>query len=193
LANRGGKVEGIPTPDGASQGIQQREYMDSAYPGTTPWERLGVGQAGQSVASSAISAQSQQALQKREMINQNVMQMRELAARQSINAAQLRTQAMGYGSIGGTQGAKAMLDLHDGVSPSADPVGEKVASETQRNEFGSWNPFVSFGKGIMGNNFLKGVPRPSHDRTLPPVHPFWSDKTKYLTPKDQLKLKLRKS
>ena len=38
-------IEG-PGDTGSRLGQMQKEYMDAAYPGTNPWERLGAGQSG---------------------------------------------------------------------------------------------------------------------------------------------------
>lgn len=112
------KITGIPTPaaspTGLQQGQQQLDYMDTAFPGTTPWERLGQSSAMGGIASSAIQAQSALQMQRNQLANENVLQARELATRLMVTKQNNRVQAMGYGSPMGVRAAQAMMNLYDG-------------------------------------------------------------------------------
>lgn len=68
------KVAGVPTPaqpkSGRERGMDDADYMDAVYPGTTPWERLGAPSAGGAgVASAEASGKIQKDLQSRELDN----------------------------------------------------------------------------------------------------------------------------
>ena len=68
------KIAGIPLPgQGASLGQDMKAYMDKAFPGTNPWERLGSQYAGAGVESAKVSTKSQEK-----------MQVKELASRERI-------------------------------------------------------------------------------------------------------------
>lgn len=71
----GKKIEGVPTPmTGQEAGQWQAAFQDAAYPGTTPWERLGQSPA----TSAAIESQSQQKIASRQQRNEQILQMRQL-------------------------------------------------------------------------------------------------------------------
>ena len=53
------KVPGVPKPPtGQEMGVDNRNYMDESFPGTTPQERLGVSSPIGSVASAGVGAQA---------------------------------------------------------------------------------------------------------------------------------------
>lgn len=65
------KIPGVPTPSNAQQGAGYRGFMDEAFSGTTPWERLGATTGGQPGA--ALSANSAQGMQEREFKQQRTL------------------------------------------------------------------------------------------------------------------------
>ena len=75
--NVSGKVLGIPSP-----GQEARTFMDQAYPGTNPWERLGAQGGVASVA--AQQQRSQRTMQSKEQSNQRYMQEKELQTRRYV-------------------------------------------------------------------------------------------------------------
>ena len=53
-------MDGITRPSGRSEGGRMKDMMDAAYPGTTPWERLGGGGGGTAgVVGSMITSRRQ--------------------------------------------------------------------------------------------------------------------------------------
>jgi len=131
------KITGIPSALSATeQGTQAAEYMNAAYPGTTPWDRLGAGGGG---SPSALSASN---VERMKMRQENKMQSRQLSTQAMIadrqNRAHLISTASGYG----IPAIKEVLKAYDGfrTQPYDTPVQqgrEKVPSEIHRNEYGS--------------------------------------------------------
>lgn len=71
----GDKVFGIPSPKtGSAAGLEQREYMESAFPGSSTLDRLGISQASQGVN----VAKQQRANKKSEMGMMATMQDKQL-------------------------------------------------------------------------------------------------------------------
>lgn len=109
IADIGDKVTGIPTPSdplsASQQGIDLRSFMDQAYPGTTPWERLG-GNTGNfgSVTGADIQAKMHERLQSRELRN-----AREIA--EGNNVASILAAASPQGAMA----AQALVDKYHGV------------------------------------------------------------------------------
>lgn len=91
------KVPGIPTPtSGSESGLDYRGFMDEAFPGTTPWERLGASTGGQPAATlTAGSAQS--------------MQNREFQQQKKITEMNNRASIIGSSSLGGAEEAQSKL------------------------------------------------------------------------------------
>lgn len=82
------KIPGIPGLGGAtgrSLGRDARDYFDEAYPGTTPWERLGgSGYAGAGVEASKETARSAERMQDKELATRtNIAGMQAKAQTQS--------------------------------------------------------------------------------------------------------------
>lgn len=67
------KIEGIPTPEhvsGPEAGVDYRGFMNEAYPGTTPWERLGAsGGPSSAVVSENMKNKAQFRMQSQELNN----------------------------------------------------------------------------------------------------------------------------
>lgn len=140
----GRKVFGVPTPDdplqGSDRGLEQLEYMDTAFPGTTPWERLGASGSGNaSQAAADVSARSAQYMQRKELSN-----ARSIA--RDTNRASIISSTAGLGPVA----RDSSLGAYDyGPAPAYDtPVQqgrEKVDSEKHRNRYGSVSSAVSSG------------------------------------------------
>ncbi|AJK28292.1 putative minor spike protein [Eel River basin pequenovirus] len=61
------KIAGIPLPGhGAMAGQDAAAFMDKAYPGTNPWERLGAN-AGASIGAAEKTTKSQERMQEKEL------------------------------------------------------------------------------------------------------------------------------
>lgn len=128
--------------------------MDRAYPGTTPWERLGVGNVSGGIASTAMEQASNMKIQQMQLANQNIMQDKEILARMAMADKQNRITAMGYGSPMGVKAAKKFMDLYDGKQDNnPDPMNERGQSEIHRNLYSS--PSSTVAKGVEGLSTLK--------------------------------------
>jgi len=77
------KVPGVPTP--SELGKQQAEYFDGAYPGTTPWERLGATSNMSGMQNADFTKQTEMKMQSREL--QNRSQVARYNARAQVIAA----------------------------------------------------------------------------------------------------------
>lgn len=68
------KVMGVPTPSGPTsggeQGQQYSNFMDSAFPGTTPWERLGANSPMGAVTSAETASKTARDLQRSQLATQ---------------------------------------------------------------------------------------------------------------------------
>lgn len=85
------KVKGVPTPDGAEVGRNAEQFFDAAYPGTSPWERLG---ATGSISSGGGVAEMET------KVKQD-MQQRDLDNQREVNDSTNRAHIIGaLGSIG---------------------------------------------------------------------------------------------
>jgi len=110
LASKGmDKIFGVPTPPtGAEAGQLQKEFMDAAYPGTNPWERLHSGGGGQ--ASPASIAASEQR-------NSRDLQAREFAQQKSLTAMNNRASVISSSAALGPQAMQSALGALKGDSP----------------------------------------------------------------------------
>jgi len=92
------KVTGVPTPPDplqmgiGSSGVDYREFMDNAFPGTTPWERLGANTPYGSIGSADLAAKNQLKLQYKDL------EVRERLANQA-NLASVIASASPGGAI----------------------------------------------------------------------------------------------
>lgn len=67
--------------EGRRAGMQQRKFMDIAYPGTNPWERLGSGQGGQAAYTASQERNTQERMQQRTLsMNKYVADRNALAS-----------------------------------------------------------------------------------------------------------------
>lgn len=115
LAGAGGaighKVFGIPPPvTGAQLGEQQRAYMDQAFPGTNPWERLG-----QSSALSPVEvAQEQRKTQSKQLQVQERIANKQMATQERV--AQIGAGATKFATAfrHGPEGLRAMEQADEG-------------------------------------------------------------------------------
>lgn len=75
LIDRGvDKVTGVPTPtedkSGRQHGQEHLDFLDTAFPGTTPWERLGSGASANPVQAAESEKKNAMKLQDREFTQQ---------------------------------------------------------------------------------------------------------------------------
>lgn len=102
------KVAGIPfpggPPTGAELGSDAKAFMDKAYPGTNPWERLSGGGGGYSAAGAA----------KVSMRHQKEMQARELSTRERVARIQARATAAAAGVPHGSEAMTAAGEFATG-------------------------------------------------------------------------------
>jgi len=154
------KITGIPSALSATeQGTQAAEYMNAAYPGTTPWDRLGAGGGG---SPSALSASN---VERMKMRQENKMQSRQLSTQAMIadkqNRAHLISTASGYG----IPAIKEVLNAYDGLrtTPYDTPTQqgrEKTPSEIKSKEYGSLTPIKTIADSLAP--FFK--PKPTKNR-----------------------------
>jgi len=96
------KVNGIPTPNtpsGAAQGAQSLDYFNTAFPGTTPWERLGSQSPMGAIASSAITSRAQMDMQQREIVSRAIQ-------------AERANEALAFGH-GSPMGVKSAIEMRN--------------------------------------------------------------------------------
>lgn len=133
------KVPGVPTPqdiDGGAAGTERREYMDEAFPGTTPWERLGSTTGGEAPAQIAAT-------------NQYRMQQKEFQQQRLITEMNNRASIIGSSSLGGAEEARSKLAAYFGMpgqpyQPNLHPsqvglnqanIGSTTAATGQKSAF----------------------------------------------------------
>lgn len=136
------KIKGVPTPDdkdaSGMQGEQYGQFMDKAFPGTTPWERLGASTGGQPAAN--VGADTARAVEKAKFrqertIADNANRAHIISATSPMGAAAVDSGLMKYAGIGG---------FSKGFPGGAD----KVPSEVERN--------IAESEGILGKG-MRGV------------------------------------
>jgi len=91
------KVAGIPTPkdyDPKVSGTNARSFMDEAYPGTTPWERLGVSNSGSATEVQRDQSKNQARMQDKELANSRSITNSNNRASVIASTAGLGPQAM---------------------------------------------------------------------------------------------------
>lgn len=98
----GEKVPGVPTPEdaGPARGSDYRGFMDEAFPGTTPWERLGSSTGsypgGALHESNAVDMQRKEFLQQQRLTSMN-NRASIIAAASPHGAAAAESGLMQYG------------------------------------------------------------------------------------------------
>jgi len=105
------KVTGVPTPQqrtGQDIGQDYKGFLDSAYPGTTPWEQLGANSPMGAIQSSENTSKNAFEMQKRDLQNKTYVA-------DQTNRAHVIT------SLGGLspQAAQQGLDMLDFRSPGS--------------------------------------------------------------------------
>jgi len=137
------KITGIPSAlSGAQQGREALDYMNAAYPGTSPWTRLGAGGAGSGAATSSI--QSEKMRNKQE----SMLQSRELMSRNIIADKQARAQVISSAASLGIPAVKeavSMLSYGSGRPYDTQVTlgKERQPSEISKNRYGHLVPFKS--------------------------------------------------
>jgi len=105
------KVTGVPTPGqrtGSEIGQDYRGFLDQAYPGTTPWERLGANSPMGAIQSAENTAKNAFEMQKRDLVNKTTVA-------DQTNRAHIITA---LGSLS-PQAAQQGLDMLDFRSPGS--------------------------------------------------------------------------
>lgn len=137
--NQNQKVKGVPTPSGEEAGQTQLEFMNKAFPGTTPWERLGSGQGYGNVSNAEISARNQRNMQSREIKNQQYINQKTLDNQKEI--AEKNNIASIINSMGAVtpKAATTMVDYYknqeaskvQGYNTQTENVAKKIQSEVK--------------------------------------------------------------
>ena len=96
LANKGGQLLGLtprpPSPKSVSQQIADtNQYLDGVFPGTNPWERLGVN-AGNPMEVAQENQRTQKGAQEAALRAQLATQTAQFQFQQKLQETQLRTQ-----------------------------------------------------------------------------------------------------
>jgi len=100
-----GKPKGIPAPlTGTEAGLQKRQELDAAFPGTTAWERLGSSAAGSTLQATTYSNNAQREQNREQLKNQMILNQQTLSNQQSIaeknNRASIISSLAPYGPEG---------------------------------------------------------------------------------------------
>jgi len=106
------KVTGIPTPQqrtGPEIGQDYKGFLDSAYPGTTPWEQLGANSPMGAIQSGENQVKQQVKMQERELLNRSALQQQDLENKSAIADQTNRAHII---TLLGTQSAQA---AHQGL------------------------------------------------------------------------------
>lgn len=145
-----GKIPGIPTPADpigpTESGLNAKMFMDSAYPGTNAWERLGAQGGGASgVGNAVMDAKKQFELQKSELIQReriaNNTNLSSVIASATPHGAQAMRSAARMLQTGG-------MDTPDYDNPQKlhrDTAGGKTEhsqAEIDQKKYGYLNPPV---------------------------------------------------
>lgn len=114
---------------GTEQGLEARNFYDSAFPGTNPWERLGTG----SPTSVAAVAERQQKLQKN-IAHREVAARGTIAARQqdvSLRIAKIQGKSAAV-AAGGTIGIQNIKPAGDYITGDDSGRSGVTGQSTQR-------------------------------------------------------------
>jgi len=120
------KVKGVPTPGvasgGSENGLDYRSFLDQAFPGTTPWERLGASTPAGAVSAASMNTQ-----------NEVKMQLRELDNRKELAEMNNRASIISAASPMGVKAVKSALDSYSGNAfSSSDEYDNFVSQGRQR-------------------------------------------------------------
>lgn len=167
----GDKVFGVPTPDvksGQQLGADHRQYLDEAFPGTTPVERLGTSSPGAQYSGSELTGKMQMRMKSQEMDNQSRIA-------DSSNRAHVISAAT---PMGARAVQSALMSYGSGSGPEYDtPVGqgrERLPSEVERTSgvgsltsgreslFGKTERHVASAAQIAGKAWADRVDVPYH-------------------------------
>ena len=143
-----GKVLGIPSP-----GKQARNFMDDAYPGTNPWERLGAQGGAQGVA--AQGQRSERQMQSKLISHQKNLQRQELQTRRDV--ANVQAKAQMYSADKTASGSV----ISSGVNVGPDAVRGGLAALTGRS-IGEWKTAVSAMTKRLPSEIQKNTAQASH-------------------------------
>lgn len=163
------KASPPPSYGGAEGGSQYRDFLNSAFPGTTPWEQLGANTPVGAVQSANQSNKTADVMQKRDLRTRQYTS--ELSARAQVIAALGNTGPMaiksGLDALHGkaspydtvTQQGREALPSHVAKqSAEAALTGAKVGGEAERSrqmpsvirseKFGNYSRGIS---GLLGS------------------------------------------
>jgi len=115
------KVTGVPTPvqrTGTEIGADYKGFLDTAYPGTTPWEQLGANSPMGAIQSSENTIKQQVKMQERELFNRSAINAQTLDNQSRV--ADQTNRAHIITSLGALspQAAQQGLKILDGSSSS---------------------------------------------------------------------------
>jgi len=138
------KVTGVPTPQqrsGTEIGADYKGFLDTAYPGTTPWEQLGANSPMGAIQSGENQIKQQVKMQERELLSRTALQQQDLENKSEI--ADKTNLAHIYGSLGayspqaaiglGNRYLNSMAPMPNYLS-GADVAGRKLEYEGKLSE-----------------------------------------------------------
>ncbi len=121
-----------PAPTGAQQGKEARAYYDEAFPGTNPWERLGPSAPMGRIASTAMTADNQNRMNRRTLTSQQNINSNQVAQQRYQTQVSGRAAAVSAAAQWGGQYTKQLSDLiTKGKMDPSDP-GLPTQSATER-------------------------------------------------------------
>lgn len=123
------KIAGIPTPGtGAMLGQDAKAYMDKAFPGTNPWERLGASYPGASVDAAQTNVKGQKEMQEKELKTR-----KDIARIQADATTQAASIAHGPAAVSAVDRFRNNGDIGEFDTPTTIAV-RKVESEIAKLE-----------------------------------------------------------
>jgi len=128
------KVTGVPTPQtrtGTEVGADYKGFLDTAYPGTTPWEQLGASSPMGAIQSGENSVKHQVKMQERELFNRSALQTQTLDNQSQV--ADQTNRAHIITSLGAVSPKAALqgLNLLNRQSKQVDPWDTQTQQHSQ--------------------------------------------------------------
>lgn len=159
------KVRGVPTPHvptGQELGIQAKDYYDTAFPGTNPWDRLGTSSPTGALGEKGLTAKQQIDMQRKEMALKSSINDKTLLMNYSIAEKQAKSNAISSAVSQGPDAIRAVLGALDGNDPNAYDSSRQVSreelpSKQQKNKYGALTPLKSGYDDIKGSFGEKGL------------------------------------
>lgn len=145
------KIAGIPDPmSGAEMGAEQMAFQNAAYPGTTPWERLGQGSIMGQIEGGNIAARNAQKLQNRQLSQQSTAVDKQTGSNVKIaelnNAASLESARRHAIASAAGQGTEVLENVLNAIDRK--PI-KKVTVPSDKSTWGTAHRVIDYGKAVL--------------------------------------------